>query len=619
MCGIAGIIKPQLAPSDHKFIYKMTDSIFHRGPDGEGYWNDGEEKVLLGHRRLAIIDLSETGSQPMHYQNRYTIVHNGEIYNYIELKHELVKKGHRFVSSSDTEVLLAMYAEYKENCLQYLDGMFAFAIYDEQEKKLFCARDRFGEKPFYYHFEKGKQFYFGSEMKALWAAGIKKTVNNNMLYNFLMYSYIENPEDSSQTFFDGCIKLPASHYLELDVNSLTISLKKYWDINWKEQSQNISLNHASEKIRELFNESVKKRLRSDVSIGSSLSGGLDSSLIVYTIDAFNKDKSFAQQTFSAQFGMYDKDESLFQHMVTGQLNADANFTYPTEDELLSNLDNIFYYQEEPFTSASVAAQFEVYKLAAMSDVTVLLDGQGADEIFAGYFHYYQPYLQEIMRKSLKQFTKEYKLCKTFDTSLPDEPDWKFYAESYGQGMVNKFSKTIKWWQQKEVRKNLSGEFSKQGKSFQYYFHGKTLNEALYQSIRQNGLENLLRYADRNSMSFAREVRLPFLNHQLVEFVFSLPTSLKIKDGWTKYILRHTFEDILPKEICWRRDKVGFEPPQRRWMESKPMQQIVKHFKQILVNERILNQKAMDQKPDNAGPYDQVTSDWNYLMAGHLLC
>jgi asparagine synthase (glutamine-hydrolysing) len=285
MCGIAGIISKDPGEVTIGRLKKMTDMIHYRGPDGEGHWINSGKHVGLGHRRLSIIDLSPEAAQPMHYLGRYSIIFNGEIYNYIELKENLLKQGYKFTTSSDTEILMALYDRERENCLQFLDGMFSFVIYDDEKKEIFVARDRFGEKPFFYNYEPGKHFIFGSEMKALWAAGISRQYDETMLYNFLTHQLLDNPENVSQTFFKDCIRLPHSHYLLFDVTTCTISaVKRYWDIDVKIQDHKITPQQAEEKFRFLFETSVTRRLRSDVAVGSSLSGGIDSSIVVWQID-----------------------------------------------------------------------------------------------------------------------------------------------------------------------------------------------------------------------------------------------------------------------------------------------------------------------------------------------
>jgi asparagine synthase (glutamine-hydrolysing) len=287
MCGIAGIISLNGAQVQAQRVKQMTNVIAHRGPDGDGLWLSANGFAALGHRRLSIIDLSNEADQPMHYLDRYTMVFNGEIYNYIELKETLIKQGYTFKTSSDTEVLMALYDRHGMDCLSLLDGMFAFVIFDAQHNKLFGARDRFGEKPFFYSYEQNKEFLFGSELKCLWAGGAPKVVNQKMLFNYLSFTSIENPQDNSETFYNYCKRLPHAHFFTLDISTNEFQIKRYYEIETKSINASISVADASKKLEEIFYTSVQRRLRSDVPVGSSLSGGLDSSLIVCIIDELN--------------------------------------------------------------------------------------------------------------------------------------------------------------------------------------------------------------------------------------------------------------------------------------------------------------------------------------------
>ena len=341
MCGIVGKLSfdKSIQLRDLKI---MTNALLHRGPDGEGHWINKTREIGFGHRRLAIIDLSEEAKQPMHFANsRYTLTFNGEIYNYIELKENLKKKGIKFKSNSDTEVLLALYDEKKEECLQDLDGMFAFAIWDEQEKTLFCARDRFGEKPFFFYKDSDK-FVFGSEMKALWAYGIPRIPNREQVFNYLGYGLVTNPQKKSDTFFKDIYRLEPAHYLIIKKDG-KLTKKQYWDIDLNKKLD-ISLEQATEKFYELLETSIQRRLRSDVPVGSSLSGGLDSSTIVTIIDKL-KGKNQIQKTFSARFANFEKDEGEYMQAVINACNVEPHFTWLEADELLSQIDKVFYHQK----------------------------------------------------------------------------------------------------------------------------------------------------------------------------------------------------------------------------------------------------------------------------------
>lgn len=619
MCGIAGIINKNTREVTNARLKQMTDAISHRGPDGEGQWISEDGQVGLAHRRLSIIDLSEHANQPMHYMGRYSIVFNGEIYNYVELKETLLKQGFSFQTSSDTEVLMALYHRDKEKSLELLDGMFAFVIYDNEEKTVFCARDRFGEKPFHYYYEEGKCFLFASEMKALWAGGVARNVSESMLYNYMKFGLLANPDDQAETFFKGIKRLEHSHYIKFNTITLKAEIKRYWDIDLGKKS-NLSIEDACETFRDLFFTSVKRRLRSDVPVGSSLSGGLDSSLVVCVIDALNSGKQINQKTFSAQFPGFERDEARFQQIVIDRTHADAYFTFPDADVMLKEIDKVCYHQEEPFGSSSIMAQYEVFRLAKDKNVTVLLDGQGADEILAGYHFYYKYFFLELEKN--KHLAKK---------------QWDSYIALHGDNKVNGIlQKDIKYKLRnslpfvfdimKKVKKTVTdqkGDFNAEffavnkHSDFDFKSNFHTLNAMLKQSTLGGSLQDLLRYADRNSMAHSREVRLPFLSHELVEFIYSLPATYKINDGWNKYIMRKAFDHVLPSQITWRKDKIGYEPPQKQWMQRPEVKEIIREKRQALVSERILDKSVLDKEVTSTAAVEQSES-WKIWMAGKLL-
>ena len=599
MCGIAGIIASDTSKLNTLHLKKMTDIIAHRGPDGEGHWISANGAVGLGHRRLSIIDLSNEADQPMHYLGRYTIVFNGEIYNYKELKQILLAQGYTFKTSSDTEVLIALYHRDKEKCLQLLDGMFAFVIYDNEQNEIFAARDRFGEKPFFYSYETGKNFYFGSEMKCLWAAGIPKEVNNVMLYNYLENDLLSNPDDDSQTFYNKCTRLPHSHYLKLKVANLEVTIQKYYDIDYHKVDNEISITAAQEKFHELFFTSISRRLRSDVTVGSSLSGGLDSSLVVTAIDALKKGTGQKQDTFSAVFPGFLKDERKYMDYVTARTNVTPHYITPTDEGMIDSLDKLAFHQEEPYRSASIYVQYCVMQLAKENHTTVLLDGQGADEILAGYHNYYTQYFNELKKADSKKYQKEiaaYSLLHA-DNDINDNVRRNLLQRvkaSTGIYLpaVRKLYQKVKYKNQALLNNDFYQTYKKT--SFKKVEIFENLNHCLYSSTMQYGLQELLRYADRNSMAHSREIRLPFLSHELVEFLFSLPAEMKIKNGWTKWIMRETFQQELPAEIAWRKDKIGYEPPQKKWMNNEKVQQSLKSSINYLTENKVITNTAIDK-------------------------
>jgi asparagine synthase (glutamine-hydrolysing) len=614
MCGIAGILSTNPQHIQTHVLHAMCESLAHRGPDGSGIWIGPGRNIGFGHRRLAVIDLSDDAAQPMHYLQRYSIVYNGEIYNYLELRKELKKAGYHFYNNSDTEVILAAYDCYREKCVQYFDGMFAFAIWDEHEQSLFAARDRFGEKPFFYHTNK-QQFVFGSEMKALWAAGIHKTVEQKMLLNYLTLGYVQNPANKAQTFYKDIFSVPPSHYLIYRRKQLRITA--YFNID-KQALIKISDEDAMKKMDLLFSGSITQRLRSDVPVGCSLSGGLDSSSILYYMMQQSGSDS-GMKTFSAFFPGFEKDESAHVQKVTKALRVPNFPVVPDVSNMIDSFVKLLYHQEEPFPSSSIYTQYKVYETAALHGVKVLLDGQGADEILAGYHRYLHWYLQEMVsRYKFSGAKHERQLMRQHKAGF----SWNV------KNLVAAFlpSHASIALEKKEFKKIIHHpDISKHMRSF---VKGREwegihkpvvtkLNDMLYFNTMQNGLEELLRFSDRNSMAHGVEVRLPYLQADLVQFIFSLPSSFKIREGYNKYIWRKLMDKRLPDSVVWRTDKVGFEPPQQEWMEDSRMVDYLFEARKKLVGLDILRPQILQKKHKPVHAYDARNYDWRYLCAAAL--
>jgi asparagine synthase (glutamine-hydrolysing) len=625
MCGIAGIIQINPAVYSGEHIQKMTDTLAHRGPDGKGHWQNETGHVLLGHRRLSIIDLSAAGRQPMHYSasaitgeyaainSRYTIVHNGEIYNYTELRNTLQKEGYPFRSETDTEVIAAAYDYWKDECVDHFDGMFAFAIWDEKEKELFAARDRFGEKPFFYFFD-GSHFIFASEMKALWAAGVERAANQKMLFNFITIGYTGNPARPEETFYENIYKLPPASFLKFSSIYFQFSVQQYWDID-PQTTIKIKDTDAAEQFRHLLTTSVSRRLRSDVPVGTSLSGGLDSSAITALAHELNT-PSNSHTCFTAIFPGFEKDELAYSRQIANQFQLQHHTVALSGDELLHDWEKLCHFQEEPFGSASIYAQYKVYELAATQNIKVLLDGQGADETLAGYHKYYKWYWQELFRK--RKLSKSGELKAARELGIQDPFTYQNKIAAY----FPVFSSVVmeRHYLLKAIRQeDLSRDFVRLQSKEAYYTPPEhfDLNGVLHFNTFTHGLEELLRYADRNAMAHGREVRLPFLSHELVEFVFSLPSHFKIRQGWTKWLLRETMKDKLPASITWRKDKVGFEPPQQHWMSNPGLQEAVQEARRKLVQAGVLKPSVLDKKVNPLPAHAADNYDWKYLSSALL--
>ena len=575
MCGIAGIFRPNERQVHSNELKAMTDAIVHRGPDGEGYWT--KDNIGFGHRRLSIIDLSDNANQPMHFANeRYTITYNGEIYNYLELREKLISKGYSFRSKSDTEVVLALYDQKKESFLKDLDGMFAMAIWDDKEKSLFCARDRFGEKPFYYSYSNGN-LYFCSEMKGLWAAGIRKELDPHMAEHYMLSGRVTKNENTS-TFYKGIKQLEAAHYMIVREGKQP-EISRYYEINIS-KCETLNEDQAIEKFSEIFTKSVSLRLRADVTVGSSLSGGLDSSSIVMMIDKL-KNESARQNTFSARFKDFSKDEGEHIHQVIKVCkNVLGHEIYPSNEEMQSDFEKLKWHQEEPFASASIFAQWKVMSLAKHHKTIVLLDGQGADEYLAGYLPYYRTYFKQLYFTNKSHYKNEFKSYN----NLRDNSAVSVEEQETLRMKIGRIKKTL-------LNQPLP-------------YNSDSLSNELKTHVQSFGLKELLRYADRNAMAHSREVRLPFLSHHLVDYVFSLPDNMKLRNGYTKYILRKSMESILPKSITWRIDKIGYEPPQSNWLANDFWRAKIESGKKIQAS---YFGKNVKQQPE-----------WNYLMIDSFL-
>lgn len=617
MCGIAGIISPDKSSIVPQRLKQMSDTLAHRGPDGEGLWINRSGVAGFSHRRLAIIDLSPGGAQPMHYPSRedarYTIVYNGEIYNYVELRKVLQNKRYVFNTKSDTEVILAAYDCYKEKCVEYFDGMFAFAIWDEEEQQLFAARDRFGEKPFFYHYH-NNALYFGSEVKALWAAGVQRTADEAMLLHYLASGNVQSPINKTQTFYKEIYSLPAAHFLLYNPASAAVTTTQYWTI---EDKGTYTGSNPVEQFGDLLSLSVKRRLRSDVPIGTNLSGGLDSSSVIAAANELTGG-TLSHKSFSVVFPGFDKDESPFISDVTKKFNLENFNITPSAADLITDFENLCYHQELPFDSASVYLQYALSRLAKQHDVKVLLDGQGADESLAGYTKYFHWYLQELLREAKwKTFSAEKKALTSNNVGL--QWNYKNYLAALLPAQTAAFLRKKEIAQLKKTAE-LEDDFVNEYLDEAIFYKPPVyaLNDVLRFNTLQSGLEELLRFADRNSMAFGRELRLPFLSHELVEFVFSLPANFKIRNGYSKWILRETMKEKLPASVAWRKDKTGFEPPQLQWMNNPLLQQLIYQSRQKLSAAGILKKSKVNIPIRPVTAFSAQNMDWRYLVAAQYL-
>ena len=553
MCGIAGIIERK---SDVKFddLHRMTQIIDHRGPDSEGHFVDG--KLGLGHRRLAIIDLSSAGHQPM-IDDELVIVFNGEIYNYREIKVELQKKGFLFKTESDTEVIIQAYKCWGEDCISKFNGMWSLAIYDKNKKKIFMSRDRFGIKPFYYYQTKDT-FYFGSEIKQLLLFIPEKKVNKSSLYDFIYLSYKDHNE---KTFFQDIYSLLPGHNLVYDLKTNKVQRQKYYELVVKKPIAKQSLDNSIKQFQEKFNHSIKLRLRSDVRVGTCLSGGLDSSFVV-KVAASQYSGDVKLNVITAKSIDPANDESDYAKIVSDWCNLDLDVVMPNKDDFYTLLDDIIYIQEEPFSTPSIFMQYYVMKAAKEKGCIVMLDGQGGDETLLGYERYFVPFLKSIKNPFayLKEF---YKLSKNSKLSFLKLILYYLY---FGNKKI-RIKKVL--YQHNYVQKNNQKHLNKELVGM-FATVSKNIFNLQQKEISSLQLPSLLKYEDRNSMAHSIEARVPFLDHELVELAMSIPLEHKICNGWSKYVLRKSFGSKFPNKIVWRKRKLGFEAPTKKWMKNKTL-------------------------------------------------
>lgn len=612
MCGISGFI---LVEQDtQNTIKRMCDLIRHRGPNDEGYVLfesldsaavafGGEDTPLecysqdfpflpkknignighmscnmaLGHRRLSIIDTSYAGHQPMcTVDKNIWIVFNGEIYNYLELREELEGLGRQFLTNTDTEVIVASYERWGISCLQKFNGMFAILIVDKKQKKMFAARDRFGIKPLYYWMN-GNGVFFASEIKQFQVVpGWQPRANTQMVYDFLTQGLLDH---SSDTMFEGVKQLRGGEFLQIDlsmglgelVNSCSTGAVR--PVKWyilKPKYFDGDYGTACEKFRELFLDAVSLHLRSDVPVGSCLSGGLDSSSIVRALESMSIDSEVSHNTFSAYSEVKRFDESEYIKEVVKNSRINGHFVYPDLHHLFNELGTITWHQDEPFGSTSIFAQWEVFKLAAKHEVKVMLDGQGADEQLAGYKGFFSTrfaglfssgqwlnLLREIeASKRIHGITTQSALMGMLNMLLPNailQPLAK---------IIGKSPLEPKWLNMDALNvKRIDPVVGLGGKT-------SSIQQLSTVQLTATSVPMLLHWEDRDSMAFSIESRVPFLDYRLVEFVLGLQEEYKHSGGITKRVLRDSMKGILPEKIRMRMDKLGFATAEEVWMTQR---------------------------------------------------
>lgn len=558
MCGIFCAVSfgEPYTHREYNVFKTATDLVSHRGPDAFGYkkYRSSENypaetfNIFFGHRRLSIIDLSTSANQPME-DNGIVIIYNGEIFNYIELKQELILKGIHFRTNSDTEVILKIYETEGSKGFAKLNGMWAFIIYDSTKKLIIASRDRFSIKPLFY-LQEGANLYFASEIKQLLPLLKTKNLNTSAVFNFLQQGIADFDD---QTFYRSIQKVKAKVNLIVELKTGQQREEIYWDYNTEHIENEIT---AANIFREILYDSIKLRLRSEVQLGALLSGGLDSSAISIIANKLNS-KSF--MTFS----IVSDDEEFSEEIFIDELVRSAkipNHKIPfNSDDVLGKLNEVIYYQDEPFGSFSIIAQNLIFeKIKQYTDITVVLSGQGGDEIMMGYLKFFFFYLKNLTRR--RRFDLVF---KELITSLIN----RTVISQFNLGSAKRY---IQYFQQSKA------DFIIYNGVIEKIWEAENLKERQRLDIDKYSIPILARYEDRNSMAYSLETRVPFLDHRLVNFLLNVREDLKLKNGWTKYILRKSLPE-LPAKIRWRRDKRNFLIPEDKWLKADLIDDVKKSF------------------------------------------
>jgi len=585
MCGITGVIEKLGQKVDRQKVKEVNRSISHRGPDSEGYfWGNN---FSFGHRRLSIIGLGEEGHQPMHDEasSENVLIFNGEIYNYIELKKELIQSGFSFQTSTDTEIILKAYAHWGSSCVNHFNGMWAFALWDKKKNIIFCSRDRFGIKPFYYRNAK-ENFVFGSEIKQILRYLEDVVANKKVLIDYLVAGLEEHTDG---TFFSEINKLAGGHNLIYDLNTHQFKIEKYYSIRFK-NLQDRDEESSIKLYKEQLNKAVKLRLRSDVKVGSCLSGGLDSSSITAIASSLYQSETDKFNAIHAISRDKNTDESSFAESVAKHCQVKLNKIEPSINDFKQNLDEVIYTQEEPFGSPSIFMQYFVMKKAKEIDCKVLLDGQGGDETLLGYESYYPAYLKSLaLKEKIKEFFNSSKNSKL---SLLELLKYYLYFTNY-KLRLRRIKKKNNFFKKEVLQKYESTVIEEQSINY------ANIEDLQVQEIVKTQLPHLLKYEDKNSMKNSIETRLPFIDFETLECALSLNNRFKINQGWTKYLLRKAVERLLPKSVVWRKNKLGFNAPEESWLGEiqSEMEESIKASKILkeLIDLNKLNFTKLDKR------------------------
>jgi asparagine synthase (glutamine-hydrolysing) len=647
MCGIAGSFSSRGSINTDKLI-GATDMINYRGPDDFGYLflkndfgvdeynrnnfnnrkTEARYKGAFGFRRLSILDLSESGHQPMcDFSEKYWIEFNGEVYNYIEIKKELEAKGYKFRSKSDTEVILYSYIEWGYDCVLRFNGMWSFCILDLNKRSLFCSVDRFGIKPFYYYSD-STDFFFGSEVKqVLHMMNCDRNINHKVLFDYLIAESYGN--ETEETFVENVKKILPGHNLVIDISDTKFNLKDttYWDLKVNEEYNKLTdEEYIADKIKELFFDSVRIRLRSDVEIGTCLSGGPDSSGIVCTIHELTDRR---QKLFTILSGNGRNNELDYALDVVKKVGGEHFTKFVDEVNFYNEIKDLIWHNDEPLLKASMYGGYQVYKLASEAGLKVVMDGQGLDEYAGGYFTMpfseYLNYLslnkkKELLKSQLK-FSKEvcgfsslqlyiaqhkYVLKKRLHNILGNDFRMKLINSAQG------------WFEKDFIYENISkSQLYEKIIHDDKYLDRDDLKSKDYKLLKYTNLPGILRQVDRNSMAFSVEARVPFLDYRLVEFIFSIPSEYIIRNNFTKYSYRQSMRGIVPDRILDRTDKIGFYIDEFELLQKSKdvVKNVIEGLKTdngILKKEFIL--KSLDKLLSDRNEYDsKLWRIFNFIM------
>lgn len=597
MCGIAGIINKRNTEVNKEDIQIMNNVMIHRGPDAEGIYIDGN--VGFGHRRLAIIDLSNSGNQPMFsHDKKFVLVFNGEIYNYIELKEQLIQEGAQFITETDTEVILEAYRFWGINCTKQFNGMWSFALYDKEKKQIFLSRDRFGVKPLYIY-ESDDELIFASEIKCITAIRPEqKKVDTLQLARYLV-GYQEDYDE--HTFYEDIHNFPKSNNMLYQLDTHTSKYQKYWKVNVPEFKRKWKCDNPYQKFLDLLEDSIRIRLRTDVELGASLSGGLDSSTIVGILS-----KKFHRKvhTFSSIYKEKSCSEKEFIDSMNQYTGSTAHHIYPDRSEnIIQDMKDMIYYHDSPCFSASPYSGYCVYR-GAKKHVKVLLDGQGADEILGGYLYFYNAKLRELLRQNtwmarIKAIRLIFLFCLTWPDECHDLQDkvLKKVLGTKGPEILNMLIKKRKtqmrqneWMKYRKSFRNINRQNEMKADATIVNEVDKELNISLQYLM----LPRILHDVDRNSMARSLEVRLPFLDYRLVEFSYTLSDQDKIYGNRTKYIMRKTCRQYLSDKVCNRKGKMGLPAPFDKWLRDKRFQAEIKQYLDAFKERNIVDCHSLEQ-------------------------